>query len=231
MCRRRNRCQQQPTISVEINRPIGAEWGIKLRNCCKSRASVKKVRPGSIAELAGLVRGDRILAVDGVPIRNLSAKVKPTIDSKTKAVLTVRPPYQCRHSKAKIADANGQISLDLRRCKESCSWGFSVSWNDQVKGLIVTKVRCRGYCAGVRKGDRIVNVNDKPVNVDSISAAGQLQSMTGKTLRISVERRTQWAQPKTSASSVEKGSSESYGPGEKTALIPPLYSKDQKETA
>ena len=68
-------------LTLELNRPTGTNWGITVRQMffCETMVKVKRVQRGSPAEAAGLMRDDRIIAIDNVPMEYLLHHVAATL--------------------------------------------------------------------------------------------------------------------------------------------------------
>merc|ERR1712166_469802 len=194
-------------MTIKMSRPQHAAWGFEVqRSCCGHRVPIQNVQPGSVAQSAGLIDGDTVTAVDGVPIQNLIGHVAATLQARFYVVINVLPRCARRQARRErrrtccgrtIADAStGYVTMKLARCTTTSSWGFTLGWNVQIQGFIVTNVQC-GYSAsrrGIKKGDRIITLNGKPVNPHlATTGVNIVPQSSDKTLVVQVQRRTEWA--------------------------------------
>eukprot|EP00040_Diaphanoeca_grandis_P016308 m.84095 g.84095 ORF g.84095 m.84095 type:complete len:275 (+) comp25708_c0_seq1:399-1223(+) len=213
-----------PSLVIEMTRPANTVWGFEVtRSCCGgTKVNIANVKSGSIAQSAGLINGDSITAIDGVPIQHFIGQVALALHSKVAISLSITPRRSCRHhhrnrrcGQSQVADADGHITHKLKRCRTKKAWGVTLAWNNQTQSLIVATVAC-GHPAsrsGIQKGDRIISINGQPLQYDTKAMAmGGRQlfpETTDKVIDVKIQRRSNWAR----ASSQSK-------------VTPPLYSDD-----
>ena len=105
-------------LTIVISRPTNTNWGITVRQMffCETMVKVKRVQRGSPAEAAGLMRDDRIIAIDNVPMEYLLHHVAATLQEKTTVTLTILPSILHRFHGA-VMKNNDCATVSLKRCK------------------------------------------------------------------------------------------------------------------
>jgi serine protease Do len=178
----------------EVNQSLANSFGLDQAQ----GALVSRVTPGSAAAKAGLKSGDVILKLDGEQINrsiDLSSRVA-TMAPGTKAELEVwrdgkrqrvavtvgEAPAQQQAAAAEQADLSGaRLGVAVRE--------LSPEEQQQAKvtgGVLVEQVAGAAAKAGIRPGDIIVSVNQKPVkSVEELRAATK---DGGKNLAVLVQR-------------------------------------------
>jgi serine protease Do len=178
----------------EVNQPLANSFGLDQAQ----GALVSRVTPGSAAAKAGLKSGDVILQLDGEPINrsiDLSSRVAAMAPG-TKAELEVwrdgkrqrvavtvgEAPAQQQAAAAEPADLSGaRLGVAVRE--------LSAEEQQQAKvtgGVLVEQVAGAAAKAGIRPGDIIVSINQKPVqSVEELRAATK---DGGKNLAVLVQR-------------------------------------------
>jgi serine protease Do len=178
----------------EVNQSLANSFGLDQAQ----GALVSRVTPGSAAAKAGLKSGDVILQLDGEPINrsiDLSSRVA-TMAPGTKAELEVwrdgkrqrvavtvgEAPAQQQAAAAEPADLSGaRLGVAVRE--------LSPEEQQQAKvtgGVLVEQVAGAAAKAGIRPGDIIVSINQKPVqSVEELRAATK---DGGKNLAVLVQR-------------------------------------------
>jgi serine protease Do len=175
----------------EVNQSLANSFGLDQAQ----GALVSRVTPGSAAAKAGLKTGDVILKLDGEQINRsieLSSKVA-TMAPGTKAELEVwrdgkrqrvavtvgEAPAQQQAAAAEQADLSGaRLGVAVRE--------LSPEQAKVTSGVLVEQVAGAAAKAGIRPGDIIVSVNQKPVkSVEELRAATK---DGGKNLAVLVQR-------------------------------------------
>eukprot|EP00040_Diaphanoeca_grandis_P016311 m.84102 g.84102 ORF g.84102 m.84102 type:complete len:273 (+) comp25708_c0_seq3:243-1061(+) len=191
------------SLLIEMKRPANAVWGFRVKRGCCGKVNIAKVQTGSIAQSAGLIKGDSITAIDGIPIQHFIGQVALALHSKVAVALTIIPRRLCccqrRQSLCQVVDADGYITHKLKRCRTKKAWGVTLAWNHQTQSLIVATIAC-GHPAsrsGIQKGDRIISINGQAIQYDAKAMAmgGQQLSpeTTDKTIEVKIQRRSNWA--------------------------------------
>ena len=141
---------------------IIAYWALFMPGVMVLQPAVGAVEPGSYADRAGLEYGDRIVAVDGTPVRDWEAALVAILDT---MVATGEVPLA-------LEDANGgqrravlDVGSDASRLTEPGvlfdGLGFEVWQPPAVIGGLTPGAAAEG--AGLTAGDRITGVAGEPV--------------------------------------------------------------------
>ncbi|MCC7081375.1 MAG: DegQ family serine endoprotease [Burkholderiales bacterium] len=177
----------------EVNQSLASSFGMDRAR----GALVSQVENGSPADKAGVKPGDVVLAVDGTPIQRSidlsrriammkpgsSAKIEVWRDGKPRdlAVVIGEAPSQ-QVAAADNSDLSGaRLGVAVRPLSPDEQKQAHVTG-----GVLVEQVAGAAARAGIRPGDIIVSVNQKPVkSVDELRAATKTSE---KTLAILVQR-------------------------------------------
>jgi len=189
---------------------VDADLASSLNLPTAKGAIVTSVAPSGPAEKAGLKRGDVITSVNSQPIadtnglRNLVASMSPGTNA-TLAVmrsgheqnfqvalaeLPERPKTEGDASDSEDTGGNAKFGLTLQPLTADSASKFGLDASDQ--GLFVSRVDQAGAAAnaGIRQGDLIQEVNQRPVRTFNDFSAAIQQSGTRPALLL-VKRRTQ----------------------------------------
>ncbi len=177
----------------EVNQSLASSFGMDRAR----GALVSQVENGSPADKAGVKPGDVVLAVDGTPIQrsiDLSRRIammKPGSNAKIEVWRDGKP----RDLAVVIGEApSQQVAAADNSDLSGARLGVAVrplSPDEQKQahvtgGVLVEQVAGAAARAGIRPGDIIVSVNQKPVkSVDELRAATKTSE---KTLAILVQR-------------------------------------------
>lgn len=184
-------------LTLELNRPTNTNWGITVRQMffCETMVKVKRVQRGSPAEAAGLMRDDRIIAIDNVPVEYLLRQVAATLQEKTTVTLTILPSILHRFHGA-VMKNNDCATVSLKRCKQIESWGMTLRWNPHIQGLMVVQTLSGfpAHCANIMVGDKILAINSQPVD-PATAIDGEPIKLSNPEIEmfVTIQRRAHWA--------------------------------------
>lgn len=184
-------------LSLTIVRSGFVSWGFEIqRGNTANSVQVSKIFPNTPAEAGGLVMGDDIIAIDGVPVAQLHGRVTAVLrGSQLNMVrLQIIPhPALTRKAQAHIT-AGDTVDVGMHRKKPSQDLGLKLVWNDHVKGFIVAVAKKGSIAAkaGIVPGDKIVDIGQQTFSVNDPQAT--YQALSGHlSIAVKVMRREFWA--------------------------------------
>ena len=141
---------------------IVAYWALFMPGVMVLQPAVGAVEPGSYADRAGLEYGDKIVAVDGAPVKDWEAALVAILDS---MVATGEVPLALEDARGGQRRAVLDVGSDAARLTEPGvlfdGLGFEVWQPPAVIGGITPGAPAEG--AGLAAGDRITGIDGEPV--------------------------------------------------------------------
>lgn len=172
----------------QADRPVAPTLGVSVVEANEGIAGLRiaSVRADSLADEAGLITGDLIIAIEGKPTpsiatvvdllasRKVGDRVRVTVIRQRRTETITVPlvdPVVASAKPAMAPAANARPAVDT--VGETTDFGVTIERPRGARGLIVTKVTSESpaAAAGLQVGDRIVSVDGRLVlNAESFAA-------------------------------------------------------------
>ncbi|HEX2485231.1 MAG TPA: RIP metalloprotease RseP, partial [Myxococcota bacterium] len=169
--------------------PVLVVWGTLAAGIDRPVAIVGTVEPGSPAAAAGLAPGDRIVAVDGEPVRwweEVEEAVRERPDGRVALEVERGEGEQAKRERVTL-DVASRPGLDLFRQNKDVGWlGLQHPRQKPVVG--VTDAGSPAARAGLRSGDRVLAVGATKVEDWNELARAYAAVPAGQTSALRVER-------------------------------------------
>jgi regulator of sigma E protease len=192
--------------------PVLVVWGTLTAGIDRPTAVVGTVEPGSPAAAAGLTPGDRIVAVDGAPVRwweEIEEAVRERPDGRVALEVERGEGAQATHERLTL-DVASRPGLDLFRQNKDVGWlGLQHPRQKSVVG--VTDAGSPAARAGLRSGDRVLAVGGTEVEDWNAFARAYAAAQAGQSVALRVERGPDDARKETDVAVPALGSLEKLG--------------------
>lgn len=163
-------------------------WGIAMVGVQQERAVIGAVAPGSLADVAGLVSGEEIVAVDGVETSGWSAigfRLINRLGESGQLSISVAEPNSTLIKTKQIELVDWQRGVD--EPDPIGSLGIR-PWRPAIEPVLAElDPKGPAVAAGLKVGDRLLALNGQPL-ADWQDVVTLLQGLPGKPVTLQIER-------------------------------------------